>query len=73
MGAATTVEVLGRDRELAELGAAVSAARGGSGRIVELVGEPGIGKSRLLAEFRRLGEGLPVVTIEGAVPGDSAR
>jgi class 3 adenylate cyclase/tetratricopeptide (TPR) repeat protein len=62
---AAATEVLGRDAELAELTAAVAAAVAGAGRIVELVGEPGIGKSRLLAEFRRVGGDLPALVIEG--------
>ena len=45
--------VFGRERELAILARALEAARGGSGRAVELVGEPGIGKSTLLEEFAR--------------------
>lgn len=40
----------GRDAELRVLRDALEAARGGRGQIVELVAEPGMGKSRLLAE-----------------------
>ena len=44
------VPLAGRERELRTLRDAVAAGRAGRGRIVELRGEPGIGKSRLVAE-----------------------
>ena len=37
---------VGRQREMAELTAALDAALSGQGRLVMLVGEPGIGKTR---------------------------
>ena len=43
---------VGRERELAVLTAAVAPVRMGYGTLVELVGEPGIGKSRLVAELQ---------------------
>jgi class 3 adenylate cyclase/tetratricopeptide (TPR) repeat protein len=43
---------VGRARELGLLQAAFESARDGRGQIAFLVGEPGIGKSRLLREFR---------------------
>ena len=46
----------GRDRELAELRRALDLAVGGEGQVVGLAGDPGLGKSRLAWEFRRLAE-----------------
>jgi class 3 adenylate cyclase/tetratricopeptide (TPR) repeat protein len=45
---------VGRDDTLAMLERAWQAAREGQGQAALVVGEPGIGKSRLLLEFRRL-------------------
>jgi class 3 adenylate cyclase len=44
--------MIGRDDQLARLSALFAVARARQGRIVSVLGEPGIGKSRLLAEFR---------------------
>ena len=44
-------EMLGRRRERMRLRSELAAARAGRARCVELVGEPGIGKTRLLAEL----------------------
>jgi class 3 adenylate cyclase/tetratricopeptide (TPR) repeat protein len=44
---------VGRERELRLLHECFAQARAGQGQVVFLVGEPGIGKSRLLLEFRR--------------------
>jgi len=44
--------MVGRDGQLARLSALFSVARARQGRIVSVLGEPGIGKSRLLTEFR---------------------
>ena len=53
--------LVGRERELQRLASAIAAARRGAGTLIELVGETGSGKSRLLAEARRLGEGMRVL------------
>lgn len=45
--------VTGRDAELATINDAWADARRGDGRLVALIGEPGIGKSRLIEEVRR--------------------
>jgi class 3 adenylate cyclase/tetratricopeptide (TPR) repeat protein len=42
---------VGRDTELVELGQALERARSGHGQVVAVVGEPGVGKSRLYWEF----------------------
>jgi class 3 adenylate cyclase/tetratricopeptide (TPR) repeat protein/ribosomal protein L40E len=44
---------VGRGGDLAMLNDFLAHAEGGQGRAIGVVGEPGIGKSRLLAEFRR--------------------
>jgi len=44
---------VGRERELDVLAERLERARNGQGQIVFISGEPGIGKSRLLLEFRR--------------------
>jgi tetratricopeptide (TPR) repeat protein len=43
--------IVGRERELIELGDALAAARTGHGQALFISGEPGIGKSRLAAEL----------------------
>jgi class 3 adenylate cyclase/tetratricopeptide (TPR) repeat protein len=44
--------LIGRDRELEELRNAVEDTQAGKGRIVSLIGEAGMGKSRLIEEVR---------------------
>jgi class 3 adenylate cyclase/tetratricopeptide (TPR) repeat protein len=50
VGAATPL--IGREAELATLVGALKSAREFEGQLVEIVGEPGMGKSRLLEELR---------------------
>jgi class 3 adenylate cyclase/tetratricopeptide (TPR) repeat protein len=57
--------LVGRDTELAALHDAFRAARDGRGRACFLVGDAGIGKSRLLYEFRNNLAGEPHVWFEG--------
>ncbi|HEV2776506.1 MAG TPA: ATP-binding protein, partial [Solirubrobacteraceae bacterium] len=59
--------LLEREGVLAELGAALSQARTGSGRVVLMQGPAGIGKTRLLDETRdrARGLGLDVLTARG--------
>lgn len=46
-------EMVGRDQELAKLELHILKAVNGQGSVVNVFGEPGIGKSRLLAELRQ--------------------
>ena len=59
---------VGREAELAQLDAARESAAQGHGQVVGLVGEPGVGKSRLFHEFARP-ERMPgwIVVKAGAV------
>ena len=53
--------LVGRAAELELLGSAIEAARRGSGALIELVGETGSGKSRMLTEARALADGMRFV------------
>ena len=56
---AVQVPLVGRDRELAGAVEVVDAVLAGSGGIMFLTGEPGIGKTRLIAELRHQVESAP--------------
>ena len=56
---------VGRARELARLDDHLAAAMAGQGQVVGLVGEPGMGKTRLLAEFCRRVPGDQVTVYVG--------
>jgi DNA-binding winged helix-turn-helix (wHTH) protein len=56
---------VGRERELELLHARLAQAAGGQGQIVGIVGEPGMGKSRLLAEWRQRLHAHGVTYLEG--------
>jgi class 3 adenylate cyclase/tetratricopeptide (TPR) repeat protein len=53
--------LIGRDKELATLRAAIERARNGSGGLVEITGETGTGKSRLLSEAGDSAAGMRTV------------
>ncbi|HUQ79059.1 MAG TPA: adenylate/guanylate cyclase domain-containing protein [Patescibacteria group bacterium] len=60
--------MVGRDVPLETLRAIHDVARAGRGRVAFIVGEPGIGKSRLLAEFRRWAEEDPAARAGTTTP-----
>ena len=53
--------LIGRTDEMAVLGHALDDVRTGRGRLVDIVGEPGIGKSRLVSALLSEGADVPVV------------
>jgi len=63
--AADAFPIVGRDEELALLQGALDAARMRQFGLVELVGEPGMGKSRLVAEMRAQALGFAPLNLAG--------
>ncbi|HEX9842344.1 MAG TPA: AAA family ATPase, partial [bacterium] len=57
--------LLGRAHELATLQAVLAQVEGGRGQVVGMVGEPGMGKSRLLAEWRQALAEQKITYLEG--------
>ena len=55
----------GRDNELGALNRALAMAISGEGQFVTVVGDAGVGKSRLLLEFQRGLAGHPVTVLQG--------
>jgi class 3 adenylate cyclase/tetratricopeptide (TPR) repeat protein len=53
--------LVGRERELTQLERALDDASRGRGRLIELVSEPGMGKSRLMEEVRDRSDGVRVL------------
>ena len=56
---------VGRAREMALLQASLAQVAQGQGQVIGILGEPGMGKSRLLAEFRQRLAGQAVTYYEG--------
>ncbi len=64
-GASVRAALVGRAAELEKLAALTSAVRAGAGRLAVVIGEPGVGKSRLINEWRRnAGPGIHWVEAE---------
>ena len=57
--------LVGRDSERQAIGALMAGARVGDSRALVLVGEPGIGKTALLAEAETLATGMQVLSAQG--------
>jgi class 3 adenylate cyclase/tetratricopeptide (TPR) repeat protein len=64
-GARPLSHFVGRTQELALLHARLAQALGGQGQVIGIAGEPGMGKSRLLAEFVHRLRGRPITCCEG--------
>ncbi len=63
---------VGRQRELADLNGALDEALSGHGRLVMLVGEPGIGKTRLDQELASVAEDRGAEVLWGRCYEDQA-
>jgi class 3 adenylate cyclase/tetratricopeptide (TPR) repeat protein len=61
----TLTRFIGREHELNMLQSLLARAESGEGQVVGIVGESGIGKSRLFHEFRQSQRGRPVTFVEG--------
>jgi predicted ATPase len=57
--------LVGRARELAEIETALDRVSSGEACLVQFVGEPGIGKSRLLAELGRRAQDRGYLALDG--------
>lgn len=61
----TAEPFIGREREIGLLLDALEDAKDRRGRVIELIGEPGMGASRLVEEVRRRASGLKILTTTG--------
>jgi predicted ATPase/class 3 adenylate cyclase/DNA-binding winged helix-turn-helix (wHTH) protein len=64
-GARPLSPFVGRTQELALLHERLEQALGGQGQVIGIAGEPGLGKSRLLAEFVHSLHGCPIACCKG--------
>ncbi len=65
-GLASDRPLVGRSKELAVAGAALDDARAGRGRVLVVVGDAGVGKTRLAAEIARMAHGRGLSVHPGA-------
>lgn len=72
-GALVNPRVVGRDRELELLGSAVVGAREGRGGAVFIVGEPGLGKTRLMREATRIAAASALAVVQGRATSPSVQ
>jgi adenylate cyclase len=70
---ATALPMVGREAEVALLSAAIDAACAGRGRVLRIVAEAGMGKSRLLAEAIRIARRSGLIGYGGACRQDGIR
>jgi class 3 adenylate cyclase/tetratricopeptide (TPR) repeat protein len=63
---------VGRDLELAQMQRALELAKAGHGQIVAVIGEPGVGKSRLFLEFKSVSQSACMVLEALSVSHDKA-
>jgi DNA-binding CsgD family transcriptional regulator/tetratricopeptide (TPR) repeat protein len=68
-----TPDIVGRDGELAFLRAALADTRRGQGAAVFVVGEPGLGKTRLVREVARAADASGQVVLRGRATSRSAQ
>jgi class 3 adenylate cyclase/ABC-type dipeptide/oligopeptide/nickel transport system ATPase component len=62
------IKFVGRRRELENLAECFGRAKAGQGQVVGIVGESGIGKSRLVLEFRKSIDAQDLTYLEGQCP-----
>lgn len=70
-GVLASPRIVGRDRELDLLGAALAGAAAGRGGAIFFIGEPGLGKTRLVREMARLAGGAGRVVVQGRATSPS--
>ncbi len=63
--AGARASLIGRKGEMEQWRHAVDAVRRGSGSVIEIVGEPGAGKSRLIEEFLTVAADIATLTVTG--------